>query len=109
MNQKAFAILIGTLMVLSGVAYYLPLGTDEKQIVVPKSVDPAETFGVRGTLVEWSFEGLRDVLEMAPQSTDIAYWIDLNASKSLTDAAMIALPQSIGLLYGCLLYTSRCV
>jgi len=107
MNQKAFAILIGTLMVLSGVAYYLPLGTDEKQIVVPKSVDPAETFGVRGTLVEWSFEGLRDVLEMAPQSTDIAYWIDLNASKSLTDAAMIALPQSIGLLYGGQLYSTR--
>lgn len=107
MNQKAFAIFVGALMVLSGIAYFLPLGTDQNQVVVQKNTDSLETFGVKGSLVDWSFEGLKDVLEMAPQSTDMAYWIDINASQNLTDAARIALPQSIGLVYGNQLYSSR--
>jgi len=107
MNQKAFAIFVGALMVLSGIAYFLPLGTNQNQVVVQKNTDSPETFGVRGSLVDWSFEGLEDVLEMAPQSTDMAYWIDINASQNLTDAARIALPQSIGLIYGNQLYSTR--
>lgn len=106
MNQKAFAIFVGALMVLSGIAYFLPIGTDQKEIVVPSTNASLETFGVKGSLVEWSFEGLGDVLEMAPQSTDMAYWIDINSSQNLTSAARMALPQSIGLTYGSQLYTT---
>lgn len=107
MNQKAFAIFVGALMVLSGIAYFLPLGTNQNQVVVSKNTDSQETFGIKGNLVEWSFEGLKDVLEMAPQSTDMAYWININASQNLTDAARFALPQSIGLIYGNQLYTTN--
>ena len=107
MNQKAFAIFVGVLMVLSGIAYFLPLSTNQDQVVVPKSTDSPETFGVAGNLVDWSFEGLEDVLEMAPQSTDMAYWINMSSSQNLTDAARIALPQSIGMVYGNQLYSTR--
>jgi len=107
MNQKAFAIFVGALMVLSGIAYFLPLGTNQNQAVVQKNTDTLETFGVKGNLVDWSFDGLKDVLEMAPQSTNMAYWIEINASQNLTDAARIALPQSIGLFYGNQLYSTR--
>ena len=34
MNQKAFAIFVGALMVLSGIAYFLPLGTNQNEIAV---------------------------------------------------------------------------
>ena len=107
MNQKAFAIFVGVLMVLSGIAYFLPLGTNQDQVVVPESADSPETFGVKGNLVDWSFEGLEDVLEMAPNSTDMAYWIDINSSQNLTNAARFALPQSIGLAMGNQLYPTK--
>lgn len=107
MNQKAFAIFVGALMVLSGIAYFLPISTNQEQIVVPENADSLQTFRVPGTLVDWSFEGLEDVLEMAPHSTDMAYWINMNSSQNLTDAARIALPQSIGLVYGGQLYSTR--
>ena len=107
MNQKAFSIFVGVLMVLSGIAYFLPIGTNNSEIVVPSTNDSLETFQVKGSLVEWSFDGLGDVLEMAPQSTDMAYWIDINSSQNLTSAARMALPQSIGLAYGNQLYTTQ--
>ncbi|MDD4487555.1 MAG: hypothetical protein PHD34_02645, partial [Methanothrix soehngenii] len=107
MNQKAFAIFVGALMVLSGIAYFLPLGTNQKEIAVTSDANSPETFGVKGSLVDWSFDGLRDVLEMAPQNTDMAYWINISSSQNLTDAASIALPQSIGLVYGDQLYSTR--
>jgi hypothetical protein len=107
MNQKAFAIFVGALMVLSGIAYFLPLGTNQKEIAVTSDANSPETFGVKGSLVDWSFDGLRDVLEMAPQNTDMAYWINISSSQNLTNAASIALPQSIGLIYGDQLYSTR--
>ena len=107
MNQKAFAIFVGALMVLSGIAYFLPLGTNQKEIAVTSDANSPETFGVKGSLVDWSFDGLRDVLEMAPQNTDMAYWINISSSQNLTNAASIALPQSIGLVYGDQLYSTR--
>jgi hypothetical protein len=44
------------------------------------------------------------VLHMSPESTTMAYWIDLGKSQNLTDAARGALPTSIGLSYGDKLY-----
>ena len=66
-----------------------------------------QTFGVQGRLVDWDFEGLEDVLKMSPESTVMAYWINLSASQNLTDAARAALPQSIGLRYGSQLYPTK--
>jgi hypothetical protein len=54
--------------------------------------------------VDWSLDSLDDVLEMSPESTVIAYWINLTVSQNLTDAARAVLPQSIGLTYGSQLY-----
>lgn len=107
MNQKAFAIFVGVLMVLSGIAYFLPIGTQQKTIVVPSSNNSLQTFGVQGSLIDWSFDGLADVLEMAPPNTEMAYWINMTSSPNLTEAARIALPQSIGLNYGGQLYSKR--
>ena len=100
MNQKAFAILVGALMVLSAFTGFVVMTDNQNEVVMPENADSLEAFGVNGNLVDWTFEGLADVLEMAPQSTDMAYWINISSSQNLTDAAKIALPQSIGLAYG---------
>lgn len=106
MNQKAFAILVGALMVLSAFTGFVVMTDNQNEVVMPENADSLEAFGVKGNLVDWSFEGLADVLEMAPQSTDMAYWINISSSQNLTDAAKIALPQSIGLAYGNQLYST---
>jgi hypothetical protein len=62
---------------------------------------------MQGRLVEWDFEGLSDVLEISPESTVMACWINMSASENLTDAARAAIPQSIGLNYPSQLYGTR--
>jgi hypothetical protein len=57
--------------------------------------------------VDWNFDGLQDVLEMSPQSTVMAYWINTTPSQNLTDAARAALPQSLGLTYGPQIYPNE--
>jgi hypothetical protein len=107
MNQKAFAIFIGAIMVLSAFAGMLMLGGDQSQRPIPVSSDSLDTFGVQGRLVEWNFDSLEDVLEMAPESTVTAYWMNMSASQNLTDAARASLPPSLGLSYGDDLYQAK--
>ncbi|OYV07710.1 MAG: hypothetical protein CG444_199 [Methanosaeta sp. ASP1-2] len=105
MNSKAFAIFVGVLMVLSAFAGFMMMGSNQNEtIVVASNSDSLQTFGVQGRLVEWDFEGLSDVLEMSPESTVMACWINMSASQNLTDAARAAIPQSIGLSYPGQLY-----
>ena len=105
MNSKAFAIFVGALMVLSGFAGFMMMGSNQNEtIVVASDSDSLQTFGMQGRLVEWDFEGLPDVLEMSPESTVMACWINMSASQNLTDAARAAIPQSIGLSYPGQLY-----
>lgn len=108
MNSKAFAIFVGAIMVFSVFAGFVLRGSDQGSIPVETSEsDSLQDFGATGNLVDWNFDGLGDVLEMAPESTVMAYWLDLNASMNLTRAASASLPQSIGLLYGSQLYSSK--
>ena len=95
-------------MVLSGFASFVMMGGNQDEaVIVPSDRDSLQTFGVQGRLVDWNFEGLQDVLEMSPESTVMAYWINLSASQNLTDAATAALPQSLGLNYGGQLYSTK--
>src|SRR5512135_87569 len=98
MNQKAFAIFVGAIMVFSAFAGFVLRGGDEsegKNIVVtgPVSLD---TFGVQGRLVDWDFNSLEDTLKMSPEKTTVAYWLNTSASGNLTNVARATLPPSIG-------------
>ncbi len=107
MNQKAFAIFVGALMVLSAFAYFLPFGSNQNATIVASNAGSLQTFGVQGNLVDRNFDGLKDVLELSPQSTVMAYWINLTASQNLTDAAKAAFPESLGLNYGSQIYSTE--
>jgi hypothetical protein len=108
MNSKAFAIFVGAIMIISAFAGFVLRGSDQNgAAVVPSGNDSLQTFGVQGNLVEWDFEGLQDVLQMSPESTVMAYWINLSASQNLTQAAAAALPQSMGLGYESHLYSTK--
>ncbi len=99
-TAKAFAIFVGIVMVLSAFASFVLLGGDQTEnVVVPSGDGSLQTFGVQGRYVEWDFAGLQDVLQMSPESTVMAYWINLSASQNLTQAVTAALPQSMGLNY----------
>ena len=64
MNQKAFAILVGAVMVLSAFAGFVLRGSNQNEIVVAGSdANSLQTFGVQGRLVDWSLDSLDDVLE----------------------------------------------
>ena len=76
-----------------------------KSITVTASTSKA--FGVQGNLVDRNFDGLQDVLKMSPESTVMAYWINLIPSQNLTDAATAALPESFGLTYGSQIYSTK--
>jgi hypothetical protein len=107
-TAKAFAIFVGAIMVLSVFAGFVMMGGNQNEnVVVPAGNDSLQTFGVQGRLVEWDFEGLQDALQMSPESTVMAYWINLSASQNLTDAATAALPQSLGLSYGNQIYSTK--
>ncbi|MDM7911513.1 MAG: hypothetical protein QUS09_00285 [Methanotrichaceae archaeon] len=97
MNQKAFAIFVGAIMVFSAFAGMVMLGGDQSQRPTPVGSDSLDTFGVQGRMVVWNFDSLGDVLEMAPESTSAAYWMNMSSSKNLTDAARASLPPSLGL------------
>jgi len=100
-TAKAFAIFVGIVMVLSAFASFVMMGGDQTEnVVVPSGDGSLQTFGVQGRYVEWDFEGLQDALQMSPESTVMAYWINLSASQNLTQAVAAALPQSMGLSYG---------
>jgi hypothetical protein len=104
-TAKAFAIFVGIIMVLSAFASFVMMGGNQNEdVVVPSGNDSLQTFGVQGRYVEWDFEGLQDVLQMSPESTVMAYWINLSASQNLTQAATAALPQSLGLSYASQIY-----
>jgi hypothetical protein len=108
MNQKAFAILVGAVMVLSAFAGFVLRGSNQNEVVVVGSnANSLQTFGVQGRLVDWSLDNLDDVLKMSPESTVMAYWINLSASQNLTDATRAALPQSVGMSYGSQLYPNE--
>lgn len=109
MNQKefakAFAIFVGAIMIFSAFAGFIMRSGDSGQSGGGTTIEntPLSTFGVNGQLVDLSFSNLGDVLLMCPEDTDFAYWIDLNASQNLTDAARAALPSlyppAAGLIY----------
>jgi hypothetical protein len=108
MKSKAFAIFVGVIMVLSAFASFVMMGGNQNEnVVVPSGNDSLQTFGIQGRLVEWDFEGLQDALQMSPESTVMAYWINLSASQNLTQAATAALPQSLGLSYGNQIYSTK--
>ncbi len=107
-TAKAFAIFVGIVMVLSAFASFVMMGGDQTEnVVVPSGQGSLQTFGVQGRYVEWDFEGLQDALQMSPESTVMAYWINLSASQNLTQAATAALPQSLGLSYGSQIYSTK--
>jgi len=108
MNSKAFAIFVGAIMVLSAFASFVLRGTDQSEISVEQSSsDSLKAFGMQGNLVDWNFDGISDVLEMAPESTVMAYWVNLSASQNLTNALKTTLPESLGLRYGSQLYSTN--
>jgi hypothetical protein len=111
MNQKKgltlLAIFIGVMMVLSAFPSFIMRGGNEAGIVPPAAQVSVDTFGVQGKLVDTSFNSLDDVLRMSPESTTLAYWIDLEKSQNLTDAAQGALPAAIGLSYGDRIYQNK--
>ena len=108
MNSKAFAIFVGAIMVLSAFASFVLRGTDQSEISVEQSSsDSLKAFGMQGNLVDWNFDGISDVLEMAPESTVMAYWVNLSASQNLTNALKTALPESLGLRYESQLYSTN--
>ncbi len=107
MNQKAFAsILIGLIMVFSAFAGMLLLWGNNGSQPTKVSASP-ETFGVRGRLIDWNFNSLSDMLEMAPEGTMAAYWLNITASQNLTDIARAVLPKSFALSYGGKLYPNN--
>ena len=107
MNQKAFAIFVGAIMVISAFAGFVLRGSDQNSTIVVSNSDSLQTFGVQGNLVDRNFDGLQDVLELSPESTVMAYWINLSPSQNLTDAAKAALPESLGLTYGSQIYSTK--
>ncbi len=107
MNQKAFAIFVGALMVLSAFAGFVLMGGNQTAPVTVTAPDSLQTFGIKGQLVDWSFDSLSDILEMCPENTTMAYWINLSAPGNLTDTASAALPQSYGLQYGSQMYATK--
>jgi hypothetical protein len=110
MNQKtgivAFAVFIALMMILSAFAGFMMRGGDEESGVAAGQVS-VQTFGVPGTLVDLDFNKIKDLLDMSPENTVTAYWIDLDKSENLTDAAREALPQAIGLTYGDRIYQNK--
>lgn len=106
MNQKAFAIFIGAIMVLSAFAGFVLRGPadDGSQTAITSKEASASDFGIGGRLVEWNFASLNDMLEICPENTVYAYWVNLSTSQNLTDASREALPQSFGLLYSDQIY-----
>ena len=108
MNSKAFAIFVGAIMVLSAFAGFVLMGSDQSEIPVAAADSYSlENFKATGNLVDWDFEGIQDVLEMAPENTVMAYWVNLSAPANLTAAARAALPQSMGFSYGSQMYGTR--
>ena len=107
MNQKAFAIFVGAIMVISAFAGFVLRGSDQNSTIVVSNSDSLQTFGVQGNLVDRNFEGLQDVLAISPESTMMAYWINLTPSRNLTDAAKAAFPESLGLTYGSQIYSTK--
>jgi hypothetical protein len=108
MNQKAlFAIFIGAVMIFSAFAGFIMRGGDEE--TKSKTIDQVslDTFGVSGRLVDMNFNSLEDVLGMSPESTVQAYWINLDISQNLTEAAREALPKALGLEYGDEIYQTK--
>lgn len=109
MNQKefakAFAIFVGAVMVLSAFAGFVLRSGHVEAPSGPESVETASlsAFGVRGNLVDMSFSSMQDLLEMCPENTTFAYWIDLEASQNITDAAASVIPEiyppAAGLMY----------
>ncbi|NPV61996.1 MAG: hypothetical protein HPY61_05085 [Methanotrichaceae archaeon] len=104
MNQKTFAIFVGAIMVLSVFSGMMMRGGDQNEKPAVVTSDSVDAFGVQGRLVDWNFGSLADVLEMSPESTVVAYWLNISASQNLTDAAREVLPQSFALSYGNSLY-----
>ena len=107
MNQKAFAIFVGAIMIVSAFAGFVLMGGNQSGTIAVAGSPSVETFGVQGRLVDWSFDNLAETLEMSPESTVMAYWINLSASQNLTDAARAILPQSFALSYGDQLYPTK--
>ncbi len=66
MNQKAFAIFVGAIMIVSAFAGFVLMGSNQNETIVVSNPDSLQTFGVQGRLVDWNFDGLKDVLEMSP-------------------------------------------
>ncbi|NYT02630.1 MAG: hypothetical protein GKC10_07740 [Methanosarcinales archaeon] len=117
MNQKdfakVFAILVGAIMIFSAFASFVMRGGDPAEGGDTSSLDQGslEDFGRNGRLVDMSFASLQDVLQMCPEETVLAYWIDADASQNLTEAARAAIPPAIppglGLRYGSSLYPNK--
>lgn len=108
MNSKAFAIFVGAIMVLSAFAGFVLMGSDQSEIPVAAADSYSlENFKATGNLVDWDFEGIQNVLEMAPENTVMAYWVNLSAPANLTAAAAASLPQSMGFSYGSQMYAAR--
>jgi len=107
MNQKAFAIFVGAIMIVSAFAGFVLMGGNQSGTIAVAGSPSVETFGVQGRLVDWSFDNLAETLEMSPESTVMAYWINLSASQNLTDAVRAILPQSFALSYGDQLYPTK--
>jgi hypothetical protein len=110
MNQKtglvAFAVFIALMMIISAFAGFLMRGGDEGSSVASSDVS-VQTFGMTGTLLDLDFNKIDDLLSMCPESTVTAYWINLDGSDNLTEAAREILPQAIGLTYGGRIYQNK--
>ncbi|TRZ68456.1 MAG: hypothetical protein D4Q77_01280 [Methanothrix sp.] len=104
MNQKTLATIsvafIAGLMIFSSFAGFVMRGGDSDEVESTGSAWSPEVFGVDGRLIDWDFLGIGDALGMYPEDLVFAYWIDLNTSQELIDAARFALPPSLGMLYG---------
>jgi len=117
MNQKdsakVFAIFVGAIMILSAFASFVMRGgnTDEGGDMSSLDQSSLQDFGLNGRLVDMNFASLQDALQMCPEETVLAYWIDTEASQNLTEAAGAVLPSAIppglGLHYSSSLYPNK--
>jgi len=111
MKQKALAIFIGLIMVLSAFAGFVLRG-GESPAEEARGVDTGSLadFGVPGRLIDWPFTSIGDLLDTCPENLVTAYWIDLERSQNLTDAVRATISSilpNVGLSYGENIYATK--
>ena len=100
MNQKSWAtigvVFLAGIMIISSFSSFIFRGGGPAETTAQATWNPSD-FGVSGRLINWDFESLGDALGMYPEDLVFAFWLNMTASDNLTEAAVMALPATVGL------------